>query len=446
MLPPLTPEDVAALKKKATGAKAPEVKEEKAPPPKLDAYKIELTDMQSKAVEIAKKLSLGAMNGTRSVGVLTGFAGTGKTTVIKSIYKYLGDILVLAPTGKAAQRVTEATGLPARTIHRWLYIPHENEKGEVEFELKPEDKLVRPDSGLIVIDEASMVSLPLWEDIVDTARILDCSILCVGDPFQLPPVDAEKGQFSLLAPNFDADFRVHMTEIIRQALDSPIIRGSMLVREGRVQEALKNFQTYLSADMALAADWFNANEGVVICHSNNQRHAINKMVRDHRGYGKKVEDGEPILILRNNYDLDIYNGEVRPFEGWTRRLDEAVKVSDYHKTMSVDAHFSLGLVNYGQAILVEECIRGEMGGLTYRDFRFQLRKAKKLLGLPHNEPTPLVEANFGYALTCHKSQGSEWKNVLVHIGRSLRLSTEEGHRWLYTALTRAKETTCIIID
>jgi exodeoxyribonuclease-5 len=448
----LTPEEVVLIKaqaqaKRLMAEKPVEVKKsepEKLPPPapKVNVYKFELTEAQTKAVEVAKKLA----DGDRSVGVLTGFAGTGKTTVIRSIAHYLGDILVLAPTGKAAQRVMEATGLNARTIHRWMYIPHEDEKGNVTFEPKPEDKLIRPMSGLIVIDEASMVGRELWEDLVDTARMLDCSILCVGDPFQLPPVEVEeKKAFSILDPSFPADYRIHLTEIIRQALDSPIIRGSMMVREGRVSEALKNFTSYSSKAMPEAADWFNANDGVVLCHSNAQRHSINRAVRERRKLDE-VQRGEPLLVLRNNYDLDIYNGEVRPFDGWTRRVEGTVPVSDYHKVLSRDMHYSLGLLGLGQAVFVEEGIKGDLGGLTYRDLRYQLKKAKKLLEIPNSVPIPLVEANFGYALTCHKAQGSEWKNVLVHIGRSLRLSTEEGHRWLYTALTRAKESTCIIVD
>lgn len=447
----LTPEEALLIKAQAAAKKlmaekpvmAPvPVPEPKPAPPKPVSYKIELTEAQSKAVDVAKKLA----DGARSVGVLTGFAGTGKTTVIRSIANYLGDILVLAPTGKAAQRVMEATGLPAKTIHRWMYIPHEDEKGNVTFEPKQEDKLIRPMSGLIVIDEASMVGKELWDDLLGTACMLDCSVLCVGDPFQLPPVETEEKPFSLLDSSFPADYRIHLTEIIRQALDSPIIRGSMLVREGKIPEALKNFKHYSSKAMAEAADWFNANEGTVLCHSNHQRHSINRAVRQRRKLDNEVQKGEPLLVLRNNYALDIYNGEVRPFDGWTRRVEGTVPVSDYHKVISLNMHYSLGLLGLGQAIFVEEGIRGELGGLTYRDLRFQLRKAKKLLEIPNNVPVPLVEANFGYALTCHKAQGSEWKNILVHIGRSLRLATEEGHRWLYTALTRAKESTCVIVD
>jgi ATP-dependent exoDNAse (exonuclease V) alpha subunit len=197
----------------------------------------ELTEGQKQALAMSERLM--ADRSPCMPAILTGFAGTGKTTMLKAIASRFGAPTVLAPTGKAALRVQEATGLTAGTIHKWLYRPSENQKtGDVEFKLKDCKQVERPYNGLVIVDEASMVGRDLWEHLWDMCQLLDLKILLVGDPFQLPPVEMKKtdkdgNDLDSFSPLLDVrtEYRAHLSEVTRQALDNPILRASMLIRE-----------------------------------------------------------------------------------------------------------------------------------------------------------------------------------------------------------------------
>jgi exodeoxyribonuclease-5 len=440
-LPKIPKHLLEADAKKAAAAVEKVVVEEKAeaaPPPASIYDDISLTEAQQKAVEIAKKLSRRVLDGHgTSVGVLTGYAGTGKTTVIRAISNLVGSSVVLAPTGKAAMRVTEATGLPASTIHRWLYYPPpDEEKGKVEWAIRPMAELAVPASNLIIIDEASMIDEKLWADILTAAKSIECSILCVGDSFQLPPVsDKDSTYFSVLDPSFKADFRVELTEIIRQALDSPIIAASMLIRQGREDEAFPLFYQYKSRqEFVEGADLFAANNCVTICHSNRARFSLNNAIRARRGY-EELRVGEPLLVMRNCYKTNKFNGEITPFEGWSRITKSPLKVTDKYRHTEKETHFGVSKVEGLPVLLAEENLYGRMENVSYRAMT---KKALRQMGLDSKAKIPLLHANLGYALTCHKSQGSEWDKVLVHIEPQMSYHTDECRRWLYTAITRAK--------
>jgi ATP-dependent exoDNAse (exonuclease V) alpha subunit len=199
--------------------------------------KIELTKGQEKGRQMVGRL-LDEEEG--KFAVLSGYAGTGKTTMLKVVAEEQGAPLVLTPTGKAALRVAEATGLQASTIHRWLYKASEDAKtGEPRWSKKPVNEIFIPTNGLIVIDEASMVSQELWQDVWSFCKPLGLKLLLVGDRFQLPPVvrkndDGEWKSFSALT-DLPTDFRTDLTEVCRQALDSPIILASMAIRAGEME-------------------------------------------------------------------------------------------------------------------------------------------------------------------------------------------------------------------
>ncbi len=391
--------------------------------------------------------------------VLTGFAGTGKTTMIKAMASRFGAPLVLAPTGKAALRVQEATGLEAGTIHKWLYQPMENPKtGEVEFRLKEHEKVQRPYNGLVVVDEASMVGRDLWEHLWDMCQLLDLKILLVGDPFQLPPVETKKtdkdgNELDSFSPLLDVrtNYKAHLSEITRQALDNPILRASMMIRESsRIDQALPLLNRVFRKGFDDKCMEVYKGGGSIIVHKNDTRHRINGMLRERLGYGENLVEGEPLLVLRNTYEIDRFNGEVIPYQGWLNYDATPKAVVDRWRNVTKMLTFGLAKVDGREVMLVPEQVRGEAAAMTESIIAKNSRwyygdwyapegfvpyhpESKEYLGPPH------LHANFGYALTCHKSQGSEWNQVLVLIETSTRPTTIEGRRWLYTAITRAKE-------
>jgi len=401
--------------------------------------------------------------GRAAVGVIRGYAGTGKTTCLKVLANKIGPPLFLAPTGKASLRVQEATGCEASTIHRWMYQPEvDKQSGRVRFDPKPLDKIFRPSNRLIAVDESSMVSEPIWVELVRVATLLKCNILLIGDPFQLPPVDPEaQYPFCVLEDKFPADFRADLKEIVRQALDNPIIKASMYVRQGDMgaaRELLPNLERMEAWKLTL--DICKKTDGVIICHRNVMRHKINESVRKEFNKPPAIQTGEPMLILKNCYEANVYNGEVLPFPGWTWESDK-VEVTDKYRNVSAFTRFGSTAFNNTTVLLAHERIRGKMENIGYgpvayaasrtyygkefpetpaprnygRYSGYYEQKKKKAKGPKH----PFLDANFGYCMTAHKSQGSEWSRVLVIMEPTIRLNEQEGLRWVYTAITRARD-------
>ncbi len=396
---------------------------------------MELTSCQERAMDMVGRLM--AKEGF-AVAVLAGFAGTGKTTMLKQIGERFGVPRIISPTGKAAARVKEATGMGASTIHRWLYKYTLNDRtGEGEFSLKVPDELVG-ENKLLVVEESSMVSQSVWNDIEETARMLGIKVLCVGDPFQLPPVDEDSADFCLLDPELGlASEYVLLDEVVRQAMDSPVIRASMLIRGGDMVAAMQVLPRISPAQAIDTAAKCSANDGAVICHRNDTRFALNEKIRTIRGFEGTIQSGEPLMIIKNNYQLFVYNGEIYPFVEWEDLTSTKHKVHDKWKKIDETTRFGMACLQHdsGQtfsAILAEEEAFGRMkvSGL-----------AMERVGDIHYRTKPYIHANLGYALTAHKSQGSEWGEVLVILEPTIRFwgkDREHSLRWAYTSITRAK--------
>lgn len=414
---------------------------------------IVLTEGQERALQAVHRIhkELGAR-----VAFITGFAGTGKTTLLREIARNYGDPVVITPTGKAALRVREATGLRARTIHRWLYAPKEDpETGAIRFVKRYPDEVVSPASRLVLLDEASMVGPDIWRDVWDMCSQKALHLVCVGDGFQLPPVmPGKQDPFSILLPNFAADLqaeRVELTEILRQAMDSPVVRASMRLRNGEGVRALQELPRIQSQDFYVTAARTHMAGGVTICHRNVTRGRINAGVRTLVGYNEPPPlAGEPLMVLKNTYEVGLVNGESFEFPGWHRRPDEPERIYDRWRQIEEIGHFGAVVVDEKKmadgrvvramaTIAVEELYGSLTAGMrAISDAGSRWAKSQDLyLG---NNPLPHVHVNLGYAYTAHKSQGSEWPYVLVVMEPSVRFDREEGRRWAYTALTRATRT------
>ncbi len=400
---------------------------------------LKLTAGQEEALQAIRLIRKSEFGG--DVAVINGYAGTGKTTLLKVLAEEFGEhLLVVTPTGKASQRVKEVAPVNAMTIHRWLYWPSEDDKGNVRFSVR--DDIQTPPGNLLIIDEASMVSQDIWKDILRACQEKHLNIVAIGDGFQLPPVVKDKKDpFSILAPEFPANIKVHMTEVVRQALDNPIIRISMAVRENTdFTNALMELPAVSEKKLTEKGLQTWSAGGAVICHRNETRHMVNTQVRRARGL-KDISINEPLLVLRNNYDLDRFNGEVVTLQEITETVAESFRVRDWNKGIEMGMKFiAIKLEDNLKAIISEEQVLGLADEYSDKFIHRACRKAAwaHWPGDQDDYYPPYLHANFGYCLTAHKSQGSEFPLVLVAMEPSIKLFTTQGRRWLYTAISRTR--------
>ncbi len=340
-----------------------------------------------------------------------GYAGTGKTTLAKELAQSVaGHVIFAAFTGKAALQLRRKGCEGASTIHSLIYKPDVNDRtGHVEFKLSKESSL--SDAGLLIVDEVSMVDDELARDLLSFKK----RVLVLGDPGQLPPVKGE-GFFINAAPD------VMLTEVHRQALDNPIVRMSMIVREGnRLQRGDYGDSRVISRDdvtqdrmreLVLGADQ-------LLCGLNRTRTTFNRRVRALKGLSGEAQPfhpapGDRLICLRNNKDLHLFNGglwSIDRIEDKMGRVDMEVQSLDEDRApVSVK--------------VLEEFFNGTEGSLDWRERRgFQ-------------------DFTFGWAITCHKSQGSEWDDVVVFDESGA--FREARTNWIYTAITRAARSVTVV--
>ena len=329
---------------------------------------------------------------------LGGYAGTGKTTVIRALIDRIREELslsptVCAPTGKAAH-VLNRKGVFAATIHSTIYTPTRDENGKISFELVP-----FLDADYIICDEGSMISTDLWSDLCSFGK----PIIVVGDHGQLEPVgDNPK---LLLTPD------LRLETIMRQALTNPIIA---LAHRFRTEEDPWSQPRYdYTEDNSLGYSFHQGFDSlpftpdIIITPFNKERVLLNKLFRENMRDIRSAEPivGDRIICLRNDAEKNIFNG----------------MMGTIHAIKSRDAYtWELEFLPDGAEEPIE-C----------RACKFQFNRDK-----PPGDDTRwgVQYFDFAYAITCHKAQGSEWDNVCV-MERQCKLWSMP--RWRYTAATRA---------
>ena len=348
----------------------------------------------------------------KQVFFLAGFAGTGKTTVAKFIAALCAPehrVVFIAPTGKAASRLRQKGCKLAKTMHQFIYnIRGEDEEGDPIFIGKG---VLEETPLLVVCDEVSMIGE------YDNKQLLSHGIpvLALGDIGQIPPVKAA-------AAYTEANVDVLLTDIMRQEAESNIVRASMFVRNGsrlplreyadvRVRAALTN-QDYI--DHA-------GEDGQVICSFNNTRTRTNTRMRSLLGFsGDLPQVGEKIVCTFNQHGYGIMNGEQGIVFGYREVGSEERDDSD-DCTMVVDL----------KSLTDGKRRTAKFNPLSFdRDYEVRTAAMKSIGGF-----------DYGYALTIHKSQGSEWNKVLI-IEEMMRGS--DYSKMMYTAITRAIEQVTIL--
>lgn len=386
------------------------------------------TPMQEGAVESIKQWF---NHSNEQAYFLAGFAGTGKSTIVEHTISQLGvrksKVEFACYTGKAALVLTQkAKGkFKVKTIHRLIYSLDETSKGQPNFVLKPKEELEH--LKLIVIDECSMVDGQVMQDL----KSFGVKILFIGDTGQLPPV-SQAGNEEFLQmfnnPNYT------LTEIHRQAEGNPIIYLSMLAR---TKQPIP-YGWYGENKEVLVIDqmqWLSVKQHCyttadqIICGKNKTRHGLNQDIRQYLGFNSIFPlKGDKLICTRNDWGKNIR--DINLVNGMTGFIEEVEY--DIHKknrdvereSLQVKFRPDFTDESFKNLYLVNDHFTG---------------KEYKLRG---HEYSLYNEFDYGYAITCHKSQGSQWDKVVV-ISEVLR--SEEHHRWLYTAITRSSEKLVLVI-
>ncbi len=326
---------------------------------------------------------------------LFGYAGAGKTTLARHFAENAGgDVAFAAFTGKAAHVMRQKGCVGATTIHALIYRPSAaDEEGEPSFSLRHDAPASKAD--LIIIDECSMVDEDLGRDLLSFGK----PVLVLGDPAQLPPVKGG-GFFTEHEPDF------MLTEIHRQAADNPIIRLSMAIRESEEFDEQSPECRIVSRQEISTEDIMAADQ--ILVGANKTRKRYNERLRELHGFSDpSPQAGEKLVCLRNNKKKGLLNGGV-----WT--------VARRMSPRGARVRMSVTPEEGGKAVTVS----------VPRAFFLDGPES-----VPWTQRKSADEFDYGYALTVHKAQGSQWDR-LVLFDESF-MFREHSRRWLYTGVTRA---------
>jgi exodeoxyribonuclease-5 len=351
-----------------------------------------------------KAVSAWLKRGEPQVFRLFGYAGSGKTTLARAIAEDSGDdILFGAYTGKAALVMRSKGCKDARTIHSLIYRARDSDSEEPIFELNEDGPAAR--ARLIIIDECSMVDSELGRDLLSFGK----PVLVLGDPAQLPPVKGG-GYFTEGEPD------AMLTEVHRQAADNPIIKLSILIRAGgrlsagTFGESRVVHRDLIDAEAVSAADQ-------ILVGLNRTRRAYNKRMRELLGRGGAFpEPGDKLVCLRNDRKKGLLNGSL-----WTVSTTGSTRRKKLRLSVVPEDDGSRKPLRIG---VLPAFFTGEDE-------------------IPYAQRRDSDEFDYGYALTVHKAQGSQWNDVMLFDESGA--FREHRNRWLYTGITRAVERLTIVL-
>lgn len=458
---------------------------------------MELTTQQNIVFEQIKAF----LNSDASVFILRGYAGTGKTTMVKVIADYIEQsrqLIMMAPTGRAARVLAMKTGHAAATIHKAIYTKAHVEPKKVKDVAESEFKFVFPiiqseNGGNIVaiVDEASMVcsrkiehELFMFgtdnqmEDLLTFVRPnFGGKVIFVGDPAQLPPV-GESMSNALRAEFFQEQglkvIEAELTEVLRQKGDSVILKNAMMIRDLLKKDKRNQlvFEEQKDDVETVPSEQFldkylnyrkesGRHDSVIICYSNKSANRYNRDIRK-AIYGEDVplQENDILLITQNNYRLGRMNGEFVPVISIGKRTQQSApvyaQIGGKKERIVITLNFIQVTVPDGNGnpmlcMLLEDLLTSDKATISIDENRalyinFCMRNpglkqdteafAEALL---NDEYYNAIRAKYGYAVTGHKCQGGEWGKVFVDYTGRTGLD-DDSLRWAYTATTRAQKT------
>ena len=372
--------------------------------------------------------------------VISGYAGAGKTTLVKFIIAALDlnpekDVAYVAFTGKAATVLSKKGNPNAMTAHKLLYTARQKSDGTFFFIPNPPGSL---EYKVIVLDECSMLPKGMWDRLLSHGVY----VIACGDPAQLPPINPEDDNHALDKPH------IFLDEIMRQAQDSEIIRLSMWVREGHDIKDFNcsNEQVKILSKKELVSGVYSWADQI-LCATNATRNNINALMRQYKRFGPTPEIGDKIVSLSNHWEYLSKNktniltngsiGYITNFKikkEYFPRYITSEPIDYMYTTMKLEDeedYFCNMPIDYNTLL-------NNQKSLTLRQSA-QIKKSKQVF------IDPPYDFAYAYAMTYWKAQGSEWNKVLV-MEENFPYDKIEHRRAMYTACTRASEKLVLILN
>ncbi len=420
-----------------------------------------------------------------SIFILRGYAGTGKTfiisNVVKNLWKIKKSVILLAPTGRSAKVLSGYCEKEAFTIHKEIFYAKSNFSGNLDFSLK----VNKHKNTLFIVDEASMIGTNRSEGIgLFSQSLLDniiqyvysgfkCKLLIVGDSAQLPPIKSNMS-YSLndeyLEKEYDKKIEsVGLTDVVRQDLNSGILSYATSIRNKIESNLFDNINFKISGYkdlirvedgedlMNLLNDSYNSygiEETAVIVRSNKRANIYNKNIRERILMNENIITvGDLLMVVKNNYhwlnnkrDLGfIANGDIIKIEeiysikklyGYSF-AEVKITMVDYPKIKSFETVLILDTLDINTSCL-EYSETTNLYQEILKDYMDIRTKYKRHLSVKKNKYFNALQVKFAYSFTCHKSQGGQWDSIFLEFPYLPNGMDEDFFRWLYTAMTRAK--------
>jgi len=420
----------------------------------------------------------------RSLFLLKGYAGTGKTTTISTLVSSLWKInkksVLLAPTGRAAKVISVYSKKQAFTIHKKIYFPKKMPNGSVDFVLQNN----KHTNTIFIVDEASMIpDRPQNGKLFENGSLLDdlisyvysgrnCKLILIGDTAQLPPVKLKLSP-ALEETRLEVEYskmvhQIELDEVTRQHQNSGILANATLLRT-----LIENNSIYFEFDLnfpdiirledgydiedAIAGSYDNdgVEDTAIIVRSNKRANQYNQQIRSQiRGQENEISPGDYVMVVKNNYFWLKESSEA----GFIANGDtcEVLRIHAIKELYGFKfAEVDIRMIDYPdqkpfETVLLLDTLASETPSLTYEesnklyeavreDYCHEKSKYKQLLAVKKNVFFNALQVKFSYAITCHKSQGGQWKTIFIEQPYLPEGPSKEYFRWLYTAITRAQE-------
>ncbi len=425
-------------------------------------------------------------SGDDNLFLLKGYAGTGKTTLISTLvnglWKAHKSAVLLAPTGRAAKVISKYSKREAVTIHKKIYFPKKEKGGGVSFVLQPN----KHKNTIFIIDEASMISdVNTDSKLFENGSLLDdllqyvysghhCKLVFMGDTAQLPPIKLDISPAldeHKLSLNYNKEVDcIELDEVVRQAEGSGVLYNATLLREQISSDYTNAFKFQLNTfkdivrlqdgyDIQNAIDDAYSAEGkedtAIIVRSNKRANIYNQQIRSRILFQENdLSSGDYLMVVKNNYFWIKESSEA----GFIANGDiiEVLEIFSFKELYGFRfAEVKIRMVDYPnmkpfETVLILDTITAETPALSYdnsnklyqevqKDYQHETSKYKRFMKTKKNKYFNALQVKFSYAMTCHKSQGGQWKTVFIEQPYLPNGVNKEYMRWLYTAITRAEE-------